>query len=110
MANEYETQYRLRNDAKQLFTIKARVTRSGKSGLEGAEITAHIEHISGRSFTYVVDFGGEFVETKENFTPEMFLHTAVSIVEAQIESKKYRDTLLQVHCHSGLTQTSPLQG
>ena len=108
MAATYEKQYSLRNESAQLFTIHAEVTRSGKSGLDGAEITAKIEHVSGKSFTYVVDFSGEFVETKENFTPEMFLHTAISIMEAQLESKKYFDTHIAVHRHSGLSDTRPL--
>jgi hypothetical protein len=108
MAINHETQYSLRNDSGQLFTIRAEVTRSGKSGTDGAEITASIEHISGATFTYVVDFGGEFTETKANFTPEMYLHTAISIMEAQLESKKYQATLLRVHRHSGLTDTVKL--
>lgn len=108
MAISFEKQYSLRNDAQEVFTIEAFVSKSNKSGDEGAEITAKISHPTVDPFTFVVEFGGEFVKTKANFTPEMFLHTAISIVESQIESKKYLDTRLKVHKDSGLTETSRL--
>lgn len=109
MANSHEKQYSLRNDSKQTFTIKAEVSKANPSGDQGAEITATIYHKSKLPFTYVVEFGGDFVKTKKNFTPEMYLHTAISIVESQIESKRHVDTLLSVHKASGLTETRPLQ-
>jgi hypothetical protein len=108
MSTRHQTQYSLRNDKSQTFQIDAEITRSGKRGDEGAEVTAKIQPFQGLPFTFVVEFGGEFVQTKQNFTPEMYLHTASSIVQSQIESKRYRDTLLRVHKHSGLTETSPL--
>ena len=108
MAATHETQYRLRNDKQSVYQIEASVTKSGKSGLDGAEITGTIQSPGGSKFTYLVEFGGDFVVTKENFTPEMFLHTAISIMESQIESKRHVDTWLQVYRHSGLTETRPL--
>jgi hypothetical protein len=108
MANTVDKQYSLRNDSKEVFTIKAEVTKEHKTGDKGGEITAKISHPNIETFTFVVEFGGDFVKTKKNFTPEMFLHTAVSIVESQIESKRYVDTALKVHKASGLTETSPL--
>lgn len=108
MGTSHNLEYRLRNSPAETFQIKAQVTKSGKSGLDGAQITSDIQYSGGRSFRFVVEFGGDFVSSKENFTPEMFLHTAVSIVCSQLESKRYQDTLLRVHSHSGLTQTSPL--
>ena len=109
MSISHQKSYSLRNDSKQTFKIEAEVTRSGKSGDEGAEIEARITGPGEQSFKFVVEFGGDFVETKANFSPEMYLHTALSIVESQIESKRYRDTFLQVHRHSGLTATMPLE-
>lgn len=108
MHTSHKTQYSLRNSPNDIFEIAASVTKSGKSGLDGAQVTADIKHVSGRGFRYVVEFGGDFVATKENFTPEMFLHTAISIVQSQVESKRYRDTLIKVHAHSGLMETSAL--
>ena len=108
MSKSHQTQYTLRNNPSDIFDISAEVTKSGKSGADGAEITAQIKHVSGHAFCYKVEFGGEFAETKENFTPEMYLHTAISIMQSQLESKRYEDTLLKVHRHSGLTDTSPL--
>lgn len=105
MGMNHRKNYSLRNDPSVSFEIEARVTQSGRSGLDGAQITSDIKGVNGGAFRVVVEFGGEFVATKENFTPEMFLHTAISIVESQLESKRYRDTLLKVHSHSGLTQT-----
>lgn len=108
MASSVEKQYSLRNDSQEVFDIKAEVTKEYDSGDKGAEITARISHPAKKPFTYVVTFGGDFVKTKKNFTPEMYLHTAVSIVESQIESKRHVDTMLRVHRDSGLTETSPL--
>ncbi len=108
MAATHETQYRLRNDKQSVYQIEASVTKSGKSGLDGAEVTGVIKAPTGATFTYLVEFGGDFVVTKENFTPEMFLHTAISIMQSQIESKRHSDTWLHVHRHSGLTETRPL--
>ena len=108
MANTVDKQYSLRNDSKEVFSIQAEVTKEYKKGDQGAEITAKISHPDHEPFTYVVEFSGDFVKTKKNFTPEMYLHTAISIVESQIESKKYVNTQLRVHKHSGLTETAPL--
>jgi hypothetical protein len=108
MANTVDKQYSLRNDSKEVFTIKAEVTEEYETGAQGATITAKISHQTIKPFTFVVEFGGDFVKTKSNFTPEMYLHTAISIVESQIESKKYVDTRLKVSKDSGLTETSPL--
>ena len=108
MSKTVEKQYRLRNDSKEVFQIEASVTREHKSGDQGAEITGTITHRAKKPFKYVVEFGGEFTKTKKNFTPEMYLHTAISIMESQIESKKHVDTRLWVHKDSGLTETSPL--
>ena len=103
-----EKLYSLRNDAKRTFAISAEVTSGTKAGTKGAEIKASISEGEGKPFTYVVKFSDEFCATKKNFTPDMFLHTAISIMEAQIESKKHVDTLLEVHRHSGLIDTQPL--
>lgn len=99
----------MRNDSKRIFQIQAEVTSGKKAGTSGADIKAVVSEGENQPFTYVVKFSDEFVATKKDFTPEMFLHTAISIVEAQIESKKHVDTLLRVHRHSGLIETSPLK-
>ena len=108
MSTTHQTQYSLRNDKSDTFQISAGVSKSYSSGEQGAEITADVCHPTHGEFKYVVEFGGEFTKTKMNFTPEMYLHTAISIVQSQIESKKYVDTRLRVHRDSGLTETSPL--
>ncbi|MFA5504340.1 MAG: hypothetical protein WC314_01305 [Vulcanimicrobiota bacterium] len=108
MAKAIEKIYKLRNHPGEVFTIRAQVTKENPTGDLGAEITATITHLDKRPFRYVVEFGGDFVKTKKNFTPEMFLHTAVSIVESQIESQKHEDTRLRVYKDSGLTETFPL--
>lgn len=108
MATLHKTQYSLRNDKAQVFHIQAEVTRSYAAGDQGAEITALIERPRGEPFRYIVEFGGEFTKSKKNFTPEMYLHTAISIVCSQLESQRYYDTKLSVHRDSGLTETEPL--
>ena len=105
MAETIEKKYSLRNDEAHAFDIEAEVTKSGKTGDKGAEITAHIRGGPDLNFSYVVEFGGDFVKTKENFTPEMYLLTALSIIESQLESKRYLDTKLSVLNDSGLTLT-----
>lgn len=104
----HQTTYSLRNEPERVFTINAGVADSDSQG-DGASIEAEIREADGDPFNYVVDFSDEFVATKTNFTPEMFLHTAISIICAQIESHQHRPTRLRVHRDSGLIETEALK-
>lgn len=105
MSHQHQTVYRLRNHPGRLFTIDASVTREGK---DGTAITAQIAETGKAPFTYLVEFGGEFIASKEDFDAEMFLHTAISVVQSQIESLRHSPTRLRVHHASGLIETTPL--
>jgi hypothetical protein len=100
-----QTVYKLRNHPQRAFRIEAAVEAAGNSG---ATVTATVREGDGEPFTYVVEFSGEFVASKSNFDPEMYLHTAISVVQSQLESLKHGSTLLRVHRASGLIETSPL--
>ena len=105
--SRHQTVYKLRNHPNRVFEIDASVTESGPGG---ATITAHITEAGKEPFTYRVEFGHEFTASKANFDAEMYLHTAISVMQSQIESHKHRSTLLRVHRGSGLIDTEPLQG
>ncbi len=102
----HQTVYKLRNHPARKFSIAASVT---EERADGAVISATIKE-EGKSaeFTYVVEFGGAFTETKRHFTGEMYLHTALSLMQSQLESLKHRSTLMKVYRTSGLTETAPL--
>ena len=101
----HQTVYKLRNHPERSFSIDASVSQSGS---EGATIVAKVSEAGREPFTYQVEFSGAFVETKRDFDPEMYLHTALSLVCSQIESLKHRPTLMRVQAASGLVQTEPL--
>lgn len=103
----HQTVYKLRNHPGRAFAIEASVT---EERADGALITAKIqEQGKSQSFTYVVEFGGAFTESKPHFTGEMYLHTALSLVQSQIESLQHRSTKMRVFRTSGLTETTPLK-
>jgi hypothetical protein len=104
--SRHQTAYKLRNHPHRVFQIDASV---GKADAKGATITAQISEGDKPPFTYVVDFGGEFVATKSNFDGEMYLHTAISLICSQIESHQHRSTRIRVHRASGLMDTEPLK-
>lgn len=106
MSHKHQTVYRLRNHPGRSFTIDASVSKEGK---DGTTVTAQIAEGEGAPFTYVVEFTEEFISSKADFDGEMYLHTAVSVIQSQIESLKHRSTKLRVHRASGLIETSPLQ-
>ena len=97
-------EYRLRNQPDRRFRIEAssRVDGSG-AGLVRALVTAP----EGSSFRYELVFEGDFTSTKACFDAEAFLHTALSLVEGQIESGVHRDTRFRTVRTSGLTLTEP---
>ncbi len=105
----HETVYALRNHPDRKFSIKATLDKGSKGGEAGASITGEIREGEGDPFTYVVQFEGEFTSTKADFDEEMYLLTAVSVMQSQIESHKHRGTLLKVHRDSGLIHTEPLK-
>ncbi len=98
--------YQLRNDKSAAFKIEARGEGGGQSG---ATVRARIESEAGDAFTYEVVFKGDFVKTKADFTEEMYVLTALSVVQSQLESMVHQDTRLVVEQASGLITTSPLQ-
>lgn len=102
----HQTVYQLRNHPARRFLIEASVVEKRS---DGALISATIKE-DGRPnpFTYRVDFGGAFTETKTHFSGEMYLHTALSLICSQLESLQHRSTLMKVHKASGLTETTPL--
>ena len=108
MSEIVEQKYSLRNEPEKVFSVCAKILKEVSDKEPGAEIEARIESESGQSFTYLVEFGDEFVSTKKDFTSEMYLHTALSIVKSQLESKVHRDTWFYLHRDSGLVQTRPL--
>lgn len=104
--SNHQTVYKLRNHPGRAFSIDAAVTKVGEGG---ATITARVAEHGKTPFTYVVEFSEGFTSTKSNFDGEMYLHTAISVVQSQIESLQHRSTLLRVHHASGLIETSPLK-
>lgn len=104
---KHQTLYRLRNHPQRAFAIEAEVRQHDPSQ---AVIAATIREGEGPPFLFEVEFGGPFLATKEHFTDEMLLHTALSIVTSQLESLQHRPTRLRVHQASGLIHTEPLAG
>lgn len=64
-------------------------------------ITRH----DGHSFRFEVVFSGEYVESKANFTTEMYHETALAVARSQIESHVHRDTRITVAANSGLPRS-----
>jgi hypothetical protein len=104
--SQHQTVYKLRNHPARAFTIDASITHADS---DGAVITAQVTEQGKEAFTYVVEFSDGFTATKGNFDGEMYLHTAISVVQSQIESLRHGSTRLRVHRASGLIETSPLQ-
>lgn len=104
--SQHKTVYTLRNHPNRSFTIDAEVSQARP---DGATITAQVQESGREPFTYVVEFSGAFTSTKGNFDGEMYLHTAISVMQSQIESLQHRSTRLRVHRASGLIETSPLE-
>lgn len=104
--SRHQTVYKLRNHPERAFHIDASVAQAGPGG---ATITAQVTEEGKKPFTFQVEFEGEFTSTKEGFDGEMYLHTAISVMQSQIESHQHRSTLLRVHRGSGLIDTRPLQ-
>lgn len=103
---QHSTLYKLRNQPLRSFTISLRLQ---EESAEKVAIAAHIkDQVHGNTFDYRVEFSSDFIASKTNFDGEMYLHTALSVVQSQIESLQHRDTLLSVHRGSGLIETSPL--
>lgn len=102
----HKTEYKLRNHPHRVFDIDASVTQEGK---DGTTITAQVCERGKEPFTYVVEFSEGFIATKPDFDGEMFLHTAISVIQSQVESHLHRSTRLRVHRASGLIETTPLK-
>jgi hypothetical protein len=105
MSDKHHSVYRLRNHPNRVFTLQASISKQDQ---DETVITAQISEEGKPPFTYVVEFTEEFVASKANFDGEMYLHTAVSVMQSQIESLRHRNTRLRVHRASGLIETSPL--
>lgn len=103
----HEKVYSMRNYPQRKFQIKA--TFSKGKGDTVAAVSADIREGEGDPFRYIVEFAGEFTSTKSDFTDEMYLLTAVSVMESQIESHKHVGTLLRIHRDSGLIHTEFLK-
>lgn len=98
----YRHEYCLRNQRDQRYLIEA---EASGCGAEGCRVKALITAPDGRAFRYEVCFEGEFAATKPGFDEEMYLHTALSIVQGQIESHVHEDTRIRVSSASGLLHT-----
>lgn len=98
------SQYRLRNEPQKTFSVEASAEGAGASG---SVVRATVTRYDGLCFHYEIVFEGEFSASKPNFTEEMYLETALSIVHSQIESHVHRDTRMSVHEESGLMRTEP---
>jgi hypothetical protein len=105
MSHQHQTVYRLRNHPDRCFSIDASVSSHSP---RDTVVTAQISEGGQPPFTYVVEFAGDFVASKQDFDAEMFLHTAISVVQSQLESFRHGSTRLKVHRASGLIDTSPL--
>lgn len=108
MKDTVQSRYALRNDASKTFELQARAVTPSARDLPGCSVEIDITSSSGDSFRYRVEFSGDFVATKSDFTESMFLGTAVSVATAQLESLRHRSTRLLVHRASGLIDTEPL--
>lgn len=104
--NSYQTVHKLRNHPRRCFTIDAKVTSTEENG---TVITVKVQEIGALPITYVVEFTGEFIETKDNFDNEMYLRTAAAIACSQIESLQYHSTRIKVNRESGLMETELLE-
>ncbi len=104
----FKKSYPLRNHQDRTFTIDARVADKAEDGSRLA-VQAEITEVGKDPFIYLVEFSDPFIATKANFTDEMFLHTAVAIMEAQLESLLHRSTILRIHRESGLIDTEPMK-
>lgn len=104
----HRTEYKLRNHPQRVFDIDASLSKEGK---DGTSVTAQVQERRAGSepFTYLVEFSDAFIATKPDFDGEMYLHTAISVIQSQIESHLHRSTRLRVHRASGLIETSPLK-
>ena len=96
-------EYRLRNEPEKQFSIDASAKGSGK---KGSVIKALVKRYDEREFRYEVRFGGPFTETKDNFTADMYLETALNVVRSQIESHRHEDTLIVLEEASGLMDST----
>ncbi len=92
-------EYRLRNEPEKHFAIEAQAKGGGK---KGSVVKALVKRYDEREFRYEVRFGGPFAETKDNFTADMYLETALNVVRSQIESHRHEDTLIVLEAASGL--------
>ena len=97
-------EYRLRNHPDRCFRVEA---ASHTPATGGALVRALVTAPEGQSFRYELVFEGDFVATKANLDAEAWLHTALSLVEGQIESGVHRDTRFRTLRTSGLTRTEP---
>ncbi|MBI3928716.1 MAG: hypothetical protein HY319_24465 [Armatimonadetes bacterium] len=96
---KHTIRYALRNEKEKTFEIDAVAEGAGSSG---STVKATITRFDGHSFRYEVVFRGEFARTKENFTEEMYLLTALDVMKAQLESHVHEHTRIVLEQASGL--------
>ena len=96
--------YRLRNEPEKHFSIQAKAEGSGK---KGSVVRALIKRYDEREFRYEVRFTGPFTETKDNFSADMYLETALNVIRSQLESHRHEDTVIVLEDASGLMHSSP---
>jgi len=94
--------YQLRNDPTATFQLES--SAEGR-GTDGCVVRIAITRHDGHGFRYEVVFSGDYVESKPNFTAEMYHETALAVARSQIESHVHRDTRITVQANSGLPRS-----
>ena len=94
--------YQLRNDSSQTFALTSSASGEGQSG---CTVRVVVVRHDGHRFRMEVVFDGEYSASKANFTSDMYLDTALSLVRSQIESRVHRDTRIHLNVNSGLPIT-----
>lgn len=110
MSESLRSSYALRNHPGKTFELTARTVPSPdeNQSTSGCTVRVDIAPGGGEPFQLLIEFGGDFVATKREFTESMYLGTALSVATSQLESLRHRSTRLKVHRASGLIDTEPL--
>src|SRR5690606_31166322 len=98
----YRHEYCLRNQRDQKYLIEAEATGSG---LEGCVVKALITAPDGRTFRYEVRCGGAVASTEPALSEVRYLHTSLTFVRGQTESRMRQVSAIRVFSASGLLHT-----
>ncbi len=109
MSESLRSSYALRNHPDKTFELTARTLPPSDESAVGCTVEIEVVPTDGVPFRIQIEFGGDFVATKQDFTQSMYLGTALSVATSQLESLRHRSTRLKIHRASGLIDTEPLK-